>query len=49
MLSHRASVNAFWENGWSQLSNVNPSQVVLNFPVGSLNVNTAIVTSGMNR
>ena len=49
MLSMRASVNAFSENGWSQLSKVNPSHVVLNFVVGSLNVKTAIVISGMNR
>ena len=49
MLCHRASVKARWENGCSQLSNVNPSHDVLNLPVGSLNVNTAIVTSGTNR
>ena len=43
MLCHRASVKACWENGCSQLSNVKPSHDVLNLPVGSLNVNTAIV------
>ena len=48
-LSISASVNCSSENGWSQLSKVKPSQVVLNFVVGLLNVNTAIVTSGMNR
>ena len=48
-LSISASVNAFSLNGCSQLSNVNPSHVVLNLLVGSLNVNTAIVISGMNR
>ena len=48
-LSIRASVNAFCLNGCSQLSNVNPSHVVLNLVVGSLKVNTTIVTSGTNR
>ena len=48
-LSIRASVNAFSENGCSQLSQVKPSHVVLNLVVGSLKVNTAIVTSGTKR
>ncbi len=42
-------MNSFCLNGCNQLSNVNPSHVVLNFVVGSLNVNTTIVTSGTNR
>ena len=48
-LSLSASVNSCSENGWSQLSKVKPSHVVLNFVVGSLNVKMAMVMSGMNR
>ena len=48
-LSTSASVKASSLNGCSQLSSVNPSHTVLNLPLGLLNVNTAMVTSGMNR
>src|SRR4029077_18562380 len=48
-LSTSASVKASSLNGWSQLSSVNPSHTVLNLPLGLLNVNTAMVTSGVNR
>ena len=49
MPSINESVNWRSLNGCSQLSIVKPSHEVLNFVVGSLNVNTVIVMRGMKR